>query len=906
MNTKDISAAISHASIPADPHSLPIEQVLQSLHTNKQGLNAAQVQQRQKQFGKNSLPKSSPIKLLEIFLRQFLNPLIYILLAAAIVSIVIGKYSDAGFISIVLLFNAIIGTIQEYSAQQSASALQQLVTHIAHVIRDGDNFEIDAIDLVPGDIVYLESGHKVPADLRLISSQGLEVDESLLTGESLPIEHNAEILIDKDVVVADRNNMAYSGTLITRGRGVGVVIATGLYTQIGQIAEDVLAKQHVKPPLLLRMEKFSLRISMLMGVMVILLGVISMSRGMPFTEMLLMSAALAVAAIPEGLPVAMTIALSISMRRMAKRNVIVRKLVTVEALGSCTYIATDKTGTLTINEITASKLVCPDGCHFTINDTGSSIPIVLDNNENTPAHNNWLQRICKSAALANEGYIGMRDGSWSHHGDAIDIALLHMAHKVGITRPQLLADYAELATIPYESSNQFSASLNKYNDHYVVHAKGALEKCLAMCETMASIEGDVPLNKKRVEQLAYDLAEQGYRVLCIVSGNINVNSHKNFSVNDLQQLTLLGLVGMNDPLRNESAQAIKACHSAGIQIGMITGDHPVTALAIGKELGLATNLQQVVTGHQVKETHTKNELDQLTVTGRVFARVEPHQKLSIIESLQRNGHFVAVTGDGANDAPALRAAHVGVAMGKGGTDIAREASDMIIADDNFSSIVAAVEEGRIAYANVRKVILLLITTGASELILFALSLMAGLPLPLTAVQLLWLNLVTNGIQDVALAFEPGEGDELKRKPRPPREAIFNRLMIERVLSVSLVIGSISFLTFNWLLEQGYSVEQARNSVLLLMVLFENVHVFNSRSETRSVFAHNPLRNIFLLLGTISAQLIHIGAMYTPGLNEVLAVQPISPGNWFTLLQLALIALVVSELHKLLWYWRHNK
>lgn len=891
-----------------EAHCLPGEQVLHALNTTALGLNRQQVEQRFALFGYNRLPEPSRATIITIFFHQFLNPLIYILLAAAVVSLVIGEYSDAIFISIVLLLNSIIGTIQEYSAQQSATSLKQLVTHIAHVIRDNESFEIDAIQLVPGDIVTLESGSKVPADLRLIQSHGLELDESLLTGESLPVEHDANLVLDKETLVADRNNIAYTGTLVTRGRATGVVIATGISTQLGQIAEDVLAKRRIKPPLMVRMEKFSMRISILMTLMVILLGAISMSRGMPFTEMLLMSAALAVAAIPEGLPVAMTIALSISMRRMAKRNVIVRKLVTVEALGSCTYIATDKTGTLTVNEITVSKLLSPDGVHFTVSGEGLDPygEITTVDGKLSSQHKAWLERTCNTVSLANESYIAKRNGQWTHKGDTVDVAMLVLAHKLGIVRPVLLEQYPVVDTIPYESINQFSASLNQDNQQQLVSVKGAMERLLPMCNKMATISGDIPIDEEKIINQAHHMAEHGHRVIAVASGYLETDGTQHLSINELQNLTFLGLVGMNDPLRKETPEAIRHCHEAGIKVAMVTGDHPVTALAIGRDLNLANEQTRVVTGYEIKHTQdSPQEMDTLINQTSIFARVEPHQKLNIVQSLQRSGHFVAVTGDGANDAPALRAAHVGVAMGKTGTDVARETADMILADDNFSSIIAGIEEGRIAYANVRKVILLLLTTGASELILFTLSLIAGLPLPLTAVQLLWLNLVTNGIQDVALAFEPGEGDELKRSPRPPNEPVFNRLMIERVLSVSVVIGVIAFLTFDWLLKQGYSIEQARNSILLLMVLFENVHVFNSRSETRSVFSHNPLRNLFLLLGTIGAQLIHIAAMYTPGLNEVLDIQPIGLASWFTLLQLALVALLASELHKFTWQLRHK-
>jgi magnesium-transporting ATPase (P-type) len=416
---------------------------------------------------------------------------------------------------------------------------------------------------------------------------------------------------------------------------------------------------------------------------------------------------------------------------------------------------------------------------------------------------------------------------------------------------------------------------------------------------MATPDGPVKLDPAVPESQAQALASQGYRVMALAAGGIELGPREVFSGEHLQHLTLIGLVGLIDPLRPEAKAAVTACRAAGIRVAMLTGDHPATAFAIASELELVSHPAEVVTGPQLKQATDAAALDNLTAQARVFARVEPQQKLDIIQSLQRNGHYVAVSGDGANDAPALRAAQVGVAMGKSGTDVARETADLIITDDNFASIVAGVEEGRIAYANVRKVIFLLISTGAAELVLFILALLAGLPLPLLAVQLLWLNLVTNGIQDVALAFEPGEGNELRCPPRPPRESIFNRIMIERVILSSLVIGCVAFMLFQWLLASGLPVEAARNGTLMLMVLFENIHVFNSRSESLSIFRHNPLRNPLLLFGTLAAQLIHIGASYTPWLSDVLQIQPISPRHWLVLLGLSVSALVIMELHKAL-------
>ena len=424
-----------------------------------------------------------------------------------------------------------------------------------------------------------------------------------------------------------------------------------------------------------------------------------------------------------------------------------------------------------------------------------------------------------------------------------------------------------------------------------------------MCSKMATLEDDLPIDIKLLEQQAEALTSKAYRVIAFASGPfsgpLQTDSCCMFSEQHLQGLTLLGMVGITDPLRPEVKNAVKSCREAGINVAMVTGDHPSTAFAIAQELDMVNSPSQVVTGPEIRQAANQEELDQLVRPARVFARVEPHQKLDIVHSLQRIGHFVAVSGDGANDAPAIRAAQVGVAMGKTGTDVARETAEIIITDDNFESIVAGVEEGRIAYANVRKVICLLVATGVGELVLFTLAILTGLPLPLLAVQLLWLNLVTNGIQDVALAFEPGEGDELQHPPRAPQERIFNRLMIERVVLSALTMGFIAFLLFQSLLTSGYDVDAARNGTLLLMVLFENVYVFNCRSETRSVFQHNPLRNSILLLGTLTAQLIHIGAMYTPWISDVLHIQPVSFQHWLSLLGLSFTILVVMELHKLL-------
>ena len=883
------------------PHSISADEALAELDSSLRGLGQAQAAERLARFGRNALPRARPASPAVVFVRQFKSPLIYVLLVAAVVSLLLQDWSDAGFIFAVLVLNAVIGTFQEYSAERSAEALRELATPHARVERDGATREINAEEVVPGDVVLLESGAKVPADLRLLSEHSLAIDESLLTGESLPVGKRAAVRLAPDAAMGDRVNMAFAGAMVTAGRGRGVVVATGLDTVLGRIAESVLGKRPPKPPLLLRMERFTHLIAIAVGAASVLVAAVALARGATLAEVFVLAVALAVAAIPEGLPVALTVALAVGMKRMARRNVIVRRLVAVEALGSCTHIASDKTGTLTVNQLTVRRLQFPDQPPWEL--TGEGVvpegTIVLPQGASATGRESMLLGLCRAAALANEGVLSAREDGWVAHGDTVDIALLVMAHKLGVTAGALEGIAPQLAAIPYESDQRFAASLNRFPDADCASVKGAVETVLDMCARMSTAEGDVALDANLVRGQQRMLAEQGYRVLAIADGRLALDVHESFSREHLVGLTFLGLVAMSDPPRAEARSAVEACARAGIGVSMVTGDHPITALAIARDLALAQEPGDVVTGRELADAAAvgKHALDKLTSHAHVFARVEPQQKLAIVESLQRNGHFVAVTGDGVNDAPALRAAQVGVAMGEAGTDVARETADLIITDDNFASIVAGIEEGRVAYGNVRKVIFLLISTGAAEIVLFALALAANVPLPLVAVQLLWLNLVTNGIQDVALAFEPAEGGELVRPPRPPHERIFNRLMIERVALSALVIGVLAFGAYQWMLMQGHTVDEARNGTLLLMVLFENVQAFNSRSETRSVLGHNPLRNPLLFFGTLAAQLIHIGAMYTPGLREVLGVQPITLAEWTQFLLMAMALLAAMEMHK---------
>jgi Ca2+-transporting ATPase len=895
-------AASIDRALAGTPHSRGIEEVLEEFATTPHGLTAQEAASRLQRYGRNALPRAAPPTLVATFIRQFASPLIYVLLVAAALSMLLEEWTDAGFIMAVLLVNAIIGTAQEYGAQRSARALEKLVTSHARVEREGEVFEIDAEELVPGDVVLLDSGTKVPADLRLVETHRLTVDESLLTGESDAVNKHADAIVPESSATGDRVNMAFAGTLVASGRGHGIVVATAGLTELGRIAAAVIGHDVGRPPLLTRMERFTYRIALAVGVAALVLAVVSLLRGMPLAEIFILAVALAVSAIPEGLPVALTVALAVGLQRMARRSVIVRRLVAVEALGSCTCIASDKTGTLTVNQLTVRRIALADQPAWEVTGEGL-VPegtFIVPEGASRTSGDAQLERLCRAAALANEGALARRDDHWVGHGDTVDVALLVLAHKAGITRPALEPVAPELASIPYEPQARFAAAVNRIDGCPVVSVKGALETLLPMCAQMLTGAGPVPIERARLIDQAQSLARAGYRVLAIADGVLTAEPDDTFGASELSGLTCLGLIGMTDPLRPEVKAAIDDCVESGIEVRMVTGDHPETALAIARDLGLAEDREQVVTGADLRGASERGEaaLDALCSQAKVFARVEPHQKLEIVAALQRLGHFVAVTGDGVNDAPALRAAQVGVAMGASGTDVARETAELIITDDNFASVVAGVEEGRIAYGNVRKVIFLLVSTGAAEIVLFILAVAVGTPLPLTAVQLLWLNLVTNGIQDVALAFEPAEGGELHRPPRPPGEPIFNRVMIERVLITAVLVGGLAFLVFLQLLDAGQTVEQARNGVLLLMVLFENVQAFNSRSESLSLLKHNLLRNKLLLVGTIIAQGVHIAAMYTPGLSTVLGVEPVSVGEWAELLAMALTLLLAMELHKI--------
>lgn len=842
-----------------------VEDTLRELDCTADGLTAAQAKQRNIHYGKNSLPQAEKTTLLQIFIDQFKSPVIYILLIAAAVSLIIKEFSDAGFIMAALGVNAVVGMYQEYTAGERADALKKVIKTYVNVLRDRQKIEILSEDVTVCDVVFFESGVKVPADIRLIDTYDLQVDESLLTGESIEVNKDASYISnDVNEPIGERKCMLYAGSMVTRGRATGVVTAIGIQTEVGKIASLLASSEVAKPPLMLRMEKFSVYISKIIGVVVLLIIMIGVYQGIPLKDVFFLTVALAVSAIPEGLPVAITVALSVASGVMSKRNVIVRKLSAIEGLGSCTLIASDKTGTMTQNRLSVEHFV-------TQNQTYSS-------NEYINEH------LLLGAFLCNESAVSKKDNEYTFLGDQVDVALSRYALNLDESLLQKYQKLTAVSKIPYEPVNKYSAVSYMIDGKKMHFIKGSPEVIIAKCGLGES-------DAKTIEKQVDAWASKGFRNIAL--------AYKESDENDIadEGYTYLGFAAITDPLREGVTEAVETAQEAGIEVVMVTGDHPNTAFYIAKELGIAMGKDEVMDGLDIYHWQERGAHKEEIAQKRVFARVSPEQKQLIVKTFQDLGHFVAVTGDGVNDAPALKFANIGISMGKSGTDVARESSDLILTDDSFGSIVNGVEEGRVAYDNIRKVIHLLIATGFAEIVLILLSMLFFIPIPLLPIQILWLNLVANGIQDVALAVEKAEPGVLRRKPREPKEPIFNRIMISRIVVGGLYMGISAFILFYTLLEFGYEESMARNITLLLMVLFENVHTFNSRTENNSIFKINHAKNRLLWISVLAAQGIHMISMYNPFMQSLLDIQPVSLEIWSTLLVIALTLVAVMELEK---------
>ena len=859
-----------------------IEDIEKELETNSNGLISKEVKIRQEKYGKNILPRKKSDSVLKIFFNEFKDPMVILLLVAILASIIAGEVIDAIAIFAIVLIDAIMGTYQENKANHTAEALAKLVTTKTKVVRDDEVISIDAEELTIGDYVLLESGDKISADMRIVEAHNLMIDESILTGESVQVAKNIEIINKENVIIAEQSNMAFSGTTVVTGRAKAIVVNIGLKTEIGKIADSINNSESEKSPLAIRVEKLSKQISVLVLIVALIIAVLLISKNVPYHEIFLSVIALAVSAMPEGLPLALTMALTISSNKMAKKNVIVRKLKSAESLGSCTVIASDKTGTLTVNEQTAKKILLPNNDEYSVTGTGFSF-----DGEVKGKDINLAKDIATLGVINNEASISNN----KMVGDSIDLAFLVLGKKLGIETHNIKT----LEVIPYESENKYSAVFYEIDGDVYCTVKGSLEVVKSFCENIDLVKDKISSNI--LEEQNENLAKDGYRVIALACGK--VKKQKDYCERDIKNLTFKGMIGFIDPIRKEAVTSIKECYEAGIKVLMITGDHPLTAYSIAKDLELTNTYDEVATGVELDKEFKKGEesFDKFIKTKKVYARVTPLQKLNIVESLKRQGEFVAVTGDGVNDAPALKAANIGVAMGSG-TDIARETADMIIVDDNFKSIVSGIKEGRVAYSNIRKIIYFLISCGLAEVVFFCLSIVLDLPMPLVAIQLLWLNVVTDGIQDFALSFEKAEDGILKEKPRNPKESIFNASLLREILVSGLLIGFTVFIVWITLINiLGMDTNCARGYIMALMVFIQNIHVFNCRSESKSAFSV-PLRRNWLIAGGVFASvLLQIIVMEVPYLSSFLKTVSIPLGHLVYLFLISSVVLIVMEIYK---------
>ncbi len=878
-------------------HSLPVEVVLRELATTPHGLTAQEAQARLARYGLNEVAEVPPTPWWKLLLHEFVSPLVILLAVGALVLAFLREWIDFAVIVFVLLLNASLGFYHERRAEQAIRALSRYLAPKARVVRDGHEALIPSRELVPGDIVLLESGVRVPADLRLIECIALMIDESILTGESIPVlKSPGEVA--PDTPPADRRNMAFSGTVVTSGRGRGVVVATGMHTELGKIA--LLAREEVQPetPLQRMMNRFARTVALVVLLALAVVGALGVGFGVDPILIFKFAVGAAVAIIPEGLPIVFTLVLAVAVQRMARRNAIVRQLPAIETLGSTTVIGSDKTGTLTENRMTAQVLWAA-GEEREL--AGSGMVEEAPPLEWT-AMDPW-QLALLAAVVANEAHLTRDENEeWSGVGDPTDVALLVAAANAGIVQELVHERWPTVAVVPFEPERRFAGGVIAVDGRFYFFVKGAPERVLDMCTTWYGPDGPRPLDRAQIEAAASRLATRGLRTLGMAYGELDAVSASFDHHQELEELleprglTFLGLVGLWDPPRPGVKEAIAECQRAGIRVVMITGDHADTAQAIGALLGIAPAGSRVVTGRELRET-SDEELKELVRNVNVFARVEPEHKLRIVRALQAHGEIVAVTGDGVNDAPALRAADVGVAMGKSGTDVAREAADIVLADDNFVTIAAAVEEGRGAFDNLRKATFFLISTGAAMLMLLPAALVLGFPVIFYPAQLIWLNVVTNGLQDVALAFEPKEPGIMQRRPRPRTEGVLSRLLWERLLVSGIVMAAGTLWIFDHVLESTGSVELARTIALTTMVVFQMFQVGNARSSTQSLFRMSPFSNRFLFIATLAAFIVHVAALYVPVTQLVLRVEPIPLEWWPRIVATAFSVIVVVELHK---------
>ena len=883
-----------------DPwHARAAAAALAEQGTTSAGLSAAEAAQRLASHGPNRLTPPQKRGPLLRFLLQFHNVLIYVLLGAAVVTAALGHLVDTGVILGVVVINALIGFIQEGKAEKSLDAIRNMLSLRAVVMRDGRRQEIDASELVPGDIVVLASGDKVPADLRLIELRNLRIEEAALTGESEPVEKSTAA-VAADAPIGDRTGMAYSGTLVVFGQGRGVVVATGDMTEIGRIGRLLADVEAVDTPLLKQMAQFGRWLTA--GILALAAGTIAFGmlvHGQPAGEMFLAAVGLAVAAIPEGLPAIMTITLAIGVQRMAGRNAIIRRMPAVETLGAVTTICSDKTGTLTRNEMTVQRLATAEGV-IEVSGVGYA-PRGAFTATGREVDSSELADIARAALLCNDAILRETDGEWQLEGDPTEGALLALAMKAGLDARFEAESLPRIDVIPFESEHRFMATLHHdHAGHAFVFVKGAPERLIGMCAGQRRAGQDEPIDPAYWQARIDALAAEGYRVLALAMAPM-AKGQRELAFADVEGgLTLLALAGIMDPPREEAIRAVAACHAAGIRVKMITGDHAVTAAAIARAMGMRVAGDRALTGAEI-EAMDETALRQAVREVDVFARASPEHKLRLVEAMQANGEVASMTGDGVNDAPALKRADVGVAMGHKGTEAAKEAAEMVLADDNFASIAAAVEEGRTVYDNLRKAVVYVLPTSVAQASMVLIAVLLGMTLPITPVQILWVNMVTAVTLSLAIAFERPEPGLMARPPRDPREPLVNGFMLWRIAFVTVLLAAASFGIFLWETGRGMSLEFARTAAVNTLVMGQIVYLFNCRRLTGSVlskegFLGNPiaLKAVAVLVG------LQLAMTHLPFKQALFGTEHLDAETWLRVVAAGVIVLLAVEVEKVFW------
>ncbi len=879
-------------------HTLKQDEINAALETSPQGLTSAEAAKRLAEIGPNEIQAAKRISAFEILLAQFKNVLILILLGATIISLFLGHGIESVVIAVIVLFAVALGFVQEYRAERAIEALREMAAPTATVLRDGDDTEIPARELVPGDVILLNTGDRVPADARLLEAVNLQVEEAALTGESMPVEKHTQPLDNPELSVGDRKNMVYAGTAVTYGRGRALVAATGMQTEFGKIAQMLQTVETGKTPLQHNLDKLGAVLARAAFVVVALIVAVGLVRGQPLVEMLIFGIALAVAVVPEALPAVVTISLAIGVQKMVKRNALIRRLPAVETLGSTSVICSDKTGTLTKDEMTARQLYCA-GEIIHVSGAGYAPEGQFTTPDGTPAQMTpALREMLMAGVLASDTRLIRTPGEgWDIKGDPTEGALIVAAAKAGLQKEALDAAHPRMGEIPFSSETKRMTTLHQTENGLTAYAKGAPEVILASCDFAATAEGSQPLDaagREKILQQAQSMASQALRVLGIAT-----KPQAELATAE-KGMTFLGLVGMIDPPRPEAKAAIAVCADAGIRPVMITGDHPVTAQAVARELGLLQSGGRVVTGAELEEMSDEQLLKDVEDIS-VYARVSPAHKLRVVSAWQERGHIAAMTGDGVNDAPALKKADIGIAMGITGTDVTKEAAAMTLTDDNFASIVAAVEEGRGVFGNIKKYLMYLLSSNIGEIGLMAGSALLGLPLPLTAVQILYVNLATDGLPALALSVDPPEKDLMRRKPRNPRTGIFTRPVVTLMALGGLWSTLINLSLFSWAINSGRTLEQAMTMTFVSLVLIQFFKAYNFRSDRYSVL-DKPFANKWLNLSIVWEIIMLLLIVYLPILHEPFNTYALPASDWLIVGGLAITIVPVLEIAK----WMERK